>query len=202
MQAEQPVITRFENVKGPDFISIYAKNAKFQTGPFDFSFTFGEVTEVNAERHVAIVEQSVRLTMSPLHAKTFAALLVNQLKAFEAQFGKINTPPGLIGTPPKAGTECREKVGHRDLEASLTNLSLEQHPNRTLPILDSGSLCLRARHIMIADEQPRNGSMAENHSSSGFASSLPADPLHHDLCSGCGPGHSLLCRPAGIQSDF
>src|SRR6476620_5322912 len=62
--------------------------------------------------------------------------------------------------------------------------------------------CSPARHIILADEQPGNNSMAENHSSFGFATSVPAYSLHHDPCPGCGPEHSLLYRPTGIQSNF
>jgi Protein of unknown function (DUF3467) len=77
---------------------VYANNAMFQVGPFDFNIFFGEVAELDESHQIGLVEQHVRVTMSPLHAKLFAALIVQQIKAYEAQFGKINIPPGMITT--------------------------------------------------------------------------------------------------------
>jgi hypothetical protein len=96
---KEPVVQRFENIKEPDFRSIYANNALFQTGPFDFNIIFGEVMDVDADRQAGIVHQHVRVTMSPLHAKLFVWLMWQQVRAFETQFGKINVPPGMIQTP-------------------------------------------------------------------------------------------------------
>ncbi len=89
-------IHQFKNVKGSDYRSVYANNAMFQTGPFDFNIFFGEVAELDESRQIGLVEQHVRVTMSPLHAKLFAALMLHQVRGYEAQFGKINIPPGMI----------------------------------------------------------------------------------------------------------
>ena len=96
---KNPTVNQFENIKAPDYRTVYANNAVFQTGPFDFSFIFGEVMEINAERPVGIVHQRVRVTMAPLHVKIFMLLLAQQIRGFEAEFGKINLPSSIL-TPP------------------------------------------------------------------------------------------------------
>lgn len=95
----------FKNVKVPDFKSIYANQAAFQSGPFDFAITFGEITQVDMIEETAIVEQRVRVTMSPLHSKIFATLFSQQVRAFEAKFGEIIIPPGILAGQPENESE-------------------------------------------------------------------------------------------------
>ena|ERR1700693_1447355 len=112
-QAE--TIHQFKNVKAPDYRTVYSNNALFQTGPFDFNIIFGEISGLDSSGQVGLVEQHVRVTMSPLHAKLFAALVLQQVRGYEAQFGKINIPPGMIQTPaPTEVTEPSDKVDEKD----------------------------------------------------------------------------------------
>src|SRR5271165_4367010 len=79
------------NVKrASDFRSIYSNHTTFTTSAFDFVMTFGEISE-SAEGELS-VEQKVRVIMSPLHAKIFAAIISNNVRNFEARFGRIQIP--------------------------------------------------------------------------------------------------------------
>lgn len=92
---------REENVKrSPEFLSIYSNHTAFNTSAFDFSMTFGEISA--DEKGVLGVEQKVRVVMSPLHAKIFSAIVMNNVRNFEAQFGeiKIPVPPENQEKPP------------------------------------------------------------------------------------------------------
>lgn len=110
-EAQAETIHQFRNVKAPDYRTVYANNAMFQTGPFDFNIFFGEVAELDESRQIGLVEQHVRVTMSPLHGKLFAALMVQQVKGYEAQFGKIHIPDGMIQTPqPTEAAESSDKA--------------------------------------------------------------------------------------------
>jgi|SRR5271157_1204635 len=85
------------NVKrASDFRSIYSNHTTFTTSAFDFVMTFGEISE-SAEGELS-VEQKVRVIMSPLHAKIFAAIVGNNVQNFEARFGEIKIP-----IPPEGG---------------------------------------------------------------------------------------------------
>jgi len=81
-------------VRSPGFQSFYVNNTKFSTSAFEFSMTFGEIGQ--DEHGKFVVEEKVRLVMSPLHAKIFAALISQNVKSFEARMGEIKTPPGAV----------------------------------------------------------------------------------------------------------
>ena len=80
------------NVKSPLYRSIYANNTAFQSSAFDFSMIFGEIQEANDQK--VTVEQGVRIVMSPLHAKIFANVMLQNVKNYEAKFGEIMIPDG------------------------------------------------------------------------------------------------------------
>jgi hypothetical protein len=90
------VPTNYTNVRMPDYRTVYANNAVFKVGVYDFSMIFGEVTDVDIEKSSLTVEQHVKVTMSPLHAKIFVAVALQQIKSYEDQFGKIELPKGLV----------------------------------------------------------------------------------------------------------
>ncbi len=115
-EAESGSVTpTFTLAKAEDFRSIYANNVGFQTGPFDFTLTFGEVTEVDQSRQVGTITQRVKVTMSPLHAKLFAILMATQIKGYQQSFGEIKIPPGLLST--QASPEVQSQASEVKAEA-------------------------------------------------------------------------------------
>ena len=84
-------ILRQDDIKrASDFRSIYSNNTAFNTSAFDFAMTFGEILDAGGGH--LYVEQRVRVVMSPLHAKIFAAIFMNNVHNYEAQFGEIKVP--------------------------------------------------------------------------------------------------------------
>jgi hypothetical protein len=82
------------NERAADFRSFYANNTAFAMSPFDFNLIFGEI--VGAKDRKMVVEQKVKVIMSPLHAKIFVQVMVENLKQFEATFGEIKLPEGAV----------------------------------------------------------------------------------------------------------
>ena len=84
-------VLREENIRrSPQFLSVYSNHTAFNTSAFDFGMTFGEITP--DEKGQLGIEQKVRVVMSPLHAKIFAAIVMNNVRNYEAQFGEIKVP--------------------------------------------------------------------------------------------------------------
>jgi|SRR5580700_10037123 hypothetical protein len=82
-----------QNTKTADFKSIYSNNVQFTMSPWDVVFMFGENQSV--KDNILMVEQSVRVVMSPQHAKVFCQVLTDQIGKYETAFGVIQVP-----TPP------------------------------------------------------------------------------------------------------
>lgn len=61
---------------------VYSNQLQIMMSPYDFAFTFHEHT------NMGIVDQGT-VTMSPQHAKVFAAILAENVKQYEALFGMI-----------------------------------------------------------------------------------------------------------------
>jgi hypothetical protein len=91
-QSQPTIVLQFNNVKSPDFRSVYANNTAFQMNAFDISLIFGEILEANEQTSIATVEQRVRIVMSPLHAKLFSLVMLQ--KTYEGRFGEIRVPAG------------------------------------------------------------------------------------------------------------
>jgi hypothetical protein len=100
---DQGAPAKFKNVRASDFRSIYSNNAAFQVGVFDFSIFFGEVMGVDESSQTLMIEQRVKIIMSPLHAKIFINTALQQLNALEERFGEIKIPPGVIAESANAG---------------------------------------------------------------------------------------------------
>jgi hypothetical protein len=81
--------------RSPDFKTVYANNTKFSVTPFDFSFIFGELGE--STDNLVFIEQKVKVTIPPVHAKLFLMVFAQNLSNFEAQFGEIKIPEGFFG---------------------------------------------------------------------------------------------------------
>ena len=80
--------------KAADFHALYANNANFSVTAFDFSVDFGQVSGV--ENGIPIVEQHVRILMSPLHAKVFAIFMAQNVESYEKKFGELALPKDAI----------------------------------------------------------------------------------------------------------
>jgi hypothetical protein len=84
--------------KAPSFRTFYANWVQPTYSPFDISLTIGEAIPIDQQTFE--IEQSARITFSPLEAKLVALMLLNALKIYESSFGKINIPQGVAGGNP------------------------------------------------------------------------------------------------------
>jgi hypothetical protein len=87
----QMTVDNIINERSPDYRSIYANNAAFTMSAFDFSAIFGEILGIADDK--IHVEQKIKVTMSPQHAKLFAQVLMQNVETFEKTFGTIPLPP-------------------------------------------------------------------------------------------------------------
>jgi len=86
--------------RSAEFISIYANDIEVQTSPWDMRIVFGEVTDTKPSEEgptVMDVTQLCLLRMSPQLAKRLAAIMQEQIQAYELQFGEI--PSVITGKP-------------------------------------------------------------------------------------------------------
>lgn len=80
--------------KSADFKSIYANWVQGSMTPYDISLVVGE--GFLSEDGTFNVDQKARVIFSPLEAKMLLPVLLNTLKNFEANFGAIAVPEGLL----------------------------------------------------------------------------------------------------------
>lgn len=86
----------FQNIKDSGYRTVYSNQTLFGSTAFDFSMTFGEIVEVDADAKNIKVEQRVRVVMSPIHFKIFAAICRANVQGYEERFGEIKVPDGSI----------------------------------------------------------------------------------------------------------
>jgi hypothetical protein len=110
-QPQPTAILQFNNVKSSDFRSIYTNNTAFQLNAFDIGIIFGEIVEANEQTSVATVEQRVRIVMSPLHAKIFALVMLQNIQNYESRFGEIKLPLGAAMLRTAAGDRAISSEG-------------------------------------------------------------------------------------------
>jgi hypothetical protein len=82
---------QMERNKAEDHFAIYANNTQIQTTAYDFNIDYGRVigTETQSDKEVLLVEDKVRVILSPAHAKAVAMILLNQVARYEQRFGTL-----------------------------------------------------------------------------------------------------------------
>lgn len=79
------------NTRSANFVSAYSNNIQIRVTPFDFVFVFGDVQGIDGT--TLLVDENVRILMSPEHAKVFAKVLSENVVQYEKQVGTIPSPP-------------------------------------------------------------------------------------------------------------
>jgi hypothetical protein len=85
--------------KSEDFKSIYSNNVQFTFSPWDVIFVFGE--NQSLKDNILLVEQKMKVVMSPQHAKVFAQVLAEQVAKYEQTFGTIQIPTQSVPSEPQ-----------------------------------------------------------------------------------------------------
>ena len=73
---------------------VYANNVLVHTSVYDINVDFGQVVE--SREDVIIVEDKVKVLMSPVHAKALSLILIGAVGSYEQQFGQL---PDTIELP-------------------------------------------------------------------------------------------------------
>jgi hypothetical protein len=73
-----------------NFVRLYANSAQVEVTLWDFRVVFGDTRKIDDGK--LLVENSAVITMSPQHAKVFAALLSKNVLDYEKQVGEIKIP--------------------------------------------------------------------------------------------------------------
>ena len=97
-----------------DFKTIYVNFAQTAANPMDISLGVGEASPTNTG--IVEVEMKARLVMAPLQAKIMLGMLVQVIRQYENQFGKIVIPTAIAAqlseeirnVPPLASSDSTE----------------------------------------------------------------------------------------------
>ena len=80
--------------KSAEFTSIYSNDVQVQTSLWDMRLIFGEIGDPPMPDNPTVnIKLLGELRMSLPLAKRLTLIVVDQLKAYEAQFGEIPLPP-------------------------------------------------------------------------------------------------------------
>lgn len=74
----------------------YADSTRFDITVYGVTLEFGQIRSVAGVGHRSSHIPRVRVSMSPQHAKVLAKLLMKNMKAYEAQVGKITLPRQVL----------------------------------------------------------------------------------------------------------
>jgi hypothetical protein len=92
--ASPQAVAKRENIKSPEFFSIYANDVQVQTTPWDMHLTLGTIDSVTrSDQPVAQIQQMGELRISVQLAKILTKIMADQLQAYEQRFGAIPELP-------------------------------------------------------------------------------------------------------------
>lgn len=94
---ERDVQVKIRNIRSSDFQTLYSNNVAMLSGFFDTNIMFGEVQGI--EDGDLVVEQKLKVIMSPAQAKIFCVLLWQQIRGYEDRFGSLEVGPEMV--PPE-----------------------------------------------------------------------------------------------------
>lgn len=87
-------VSEFPHIRHESYTTVYANFAQCALTPWDISILFGELGE--AITGEAAVIDRVAVTLTPQLAKALLGILTANLRGYEAQFGEIQMPRGLV----------------------------------------------------------------------------------------------------------
>ncbi|MGA7616254.1 MAG: DUF3467 domain-containing protein [Thermoanaerobaculia bacterium] len=79
-------------VRAADFRSRYANSARLQASIYDFTLTFGQISN---DREKLECEEYAEIVMSPQHAKVLLQILQRNVAGYEEKFGELQIPEGM-----------------------------------------------------------------------------------------------------------
>lgn len=103
-------VSDLERRRSDGFSAFYVNNANVSSAFYDLSIIF---SEIQAGPNEAIILDKCRVTMSPAHAKALAIALAENIRRWEAQFGEIKLPEGMVATDAGTSGARQKKAGRR-----------------------------------------------------------------------------------------
>ncbi|SRR6266542_1622362 len=101
LMATKPIIRQ----RAEDHKTIYANQAQVGTSVYDINIVFGQVLEVRDD--AMVVEDKIKIFMSPAHAKALTALLAGAVLTYEKTFGIL---PNTVQIPPHIESLLRDAM--------------------------------------------------------------------------------------------
>ena len=96
-ESVSPRVLETQITKDPNFQSYYTNFVQAGFTPFDISLLIGEAAGIDPATNKFMAELKAKITMSPTEAKVVLNIMLNTIRAYEAQFGKI-VVPSAVGT--------------------------------------------------------------------------------------------------------
>lgn len=100
------------NALSENFVKIYANNVGIGASNWDVSITFGEILGL-ADDGQPVVEQKVKVNMTREFMKALSNLLVQNVKAYEEQFGEIDFERMFAITEKLEAEAAKKAIGKR-----------------------------------------------------------------------------------------
>ena len=101
-------VSDIERRRSDSFATYYVNNANVSSAFYDLSIVFSEIQAGPIE---AVILDKCRTTMSPAHAKALGLALMENIKRWEAQFGEIRLPEGMVSLDNRASSAAPRKKG-------------------------------------------------------------------------------------------
>jgi hypothetical protein len=97
--------------KAEGYITIYANNVQLTASVFDFSLTFGEITDEKQDDK-NVISQKARVILSKEMTKVLAVLLGRNVSAYEEIYGEIvlPNPNKIMEAEPSTASRKKKKI--------------------------------------------------------------------------------------------
>jgi len=83
-------VRSLERLPSDNLPTIYSNNTQIEVSTWDIRLKFGEILSASPQK--ITVRSLVDIVMSPQHAKALTVLMVNAIKEYETNCGKIPQP--------------------------------------------------------------------------------------------------------------
>lgn len=89
-------IADVSRVRTDDFKTFYVNNASLGAAYYDVSIVFSEIQAGPNDQ--PLIAEKCRVVMNPAHAKALVIALGSSVRRWEAQYGAIKLPAGMVAT--------------------------------------------------------------------------------------------------------
>ena len=95
---QAPIEVSRQNIKSPDYVSLYGNYVQVQTSPWDMRLILGSVSEPATRENLSVViTQDADVRISLQLAKRLLSVMAEQISEYEERFGPIPVMPEIRG---------------------------------------------------------------------------------------------------------